>query len=114
MSSLRQFGDDIWNVDGPAVHFIAAELPTRMTIVKLSDGSLWVNSPVMASLDVLKAIDAMGPVRFLVAPTPLHVWRLEQWHTLFPQAQLWAPPKPPRGSGRFDFAGRLADLPPAE
>lgn len=25
-----------------------------------------------------------------VAATPRHVWRLQSWHTLFPEAQLWA------------------------
>ncbi|MGC1647647.1 MAG: hypothetical protein WA741_17645, partial [Candidatus Sulfotelmatobacter sp.] len=27
---------------------------------------------------------------YLVAATPRHFWRLEGWHTLFPEAQLWS------------------------
>jgi hypothetical protein len=31
---------------GPSVRFVFASLPTRMIVVKLGDGSLWINSPV--------------------------------------------------------------------
>ena len=31
---------------GPSVRFVSASLPTRMIVVKLGDGSLWINSPV--------------------------------------------------------------------
>lgn len=29
-------------------------------------------------------------MRHLVSPTPRHHWRLEGWHTLFPDAALWS------------------------
>lgn len=65
------------------------------------------------SEDLLDDIRALGPVRHLVAPTPLHVWRLESWATLFPSARLWGPPRA-RLSGNLAFAGILDDdAPPA-
>ncbi|HEY1882253.1 MAG TPA: DUF4336 domain-containing protein [Candidatus Cybelea sp.] len=70
-------------------------LPTRMVVVKLGDGSLWVNSPVAISENELARLTEIGPVRYLVAPTPLHVWRLQSWATLFPSAQLWGPRSAP-------------------
>ena len=86
---------------------------TRMTVVKLSDGSLWVNSPVSVPFDTLKRITELGPVRYLLAATPRHVWRLEAWHTLFPEAQLWAPRTTPftLKKGRLPFTGILGDEP---
>jgi hypothetical protein len=45
------------------------------------------NSPVVVPRETLDEIVAIGPVRYLVAPTALHIWRLEQWHKLFPEAQ---------------------------
>ncbi len=93
MSTLHAFARDIWIVDGPPVSaFGPVTLPTRMIVVKLGDGSIWINSPVEPSLQLIDEVRAIGPVRFLVAPTPLHTWRLESWHTLFPDAQLWVPP----------------------
>ena len=83
------FAKNVWIANGPDVRDMGVMFTTRMTIVKLSDGSLWLESPVSVSLETLKRITALGPVRYLVAATPRHVWRLEQWHSLFPEAQLW-------------------------
>jgi hypothetical protein len=124
---LRRVDEDIWTVDGPPVRAFFVQLPTRMVVVKLQDGSLWINSPVALSHDTLEAVLALGPVRYLVAPTILHTWRLEEWHRLFPQAQLWGPPETkrglagtvvagaaqvPRGLTRDAFTGSLEQTPP--
>jgi hypothetical protein len=92
MADLQAFGKNIWLAEGPVVHDMGIPFTTRMTVVKLSDGSVWVESPVPVPYTTLHRIMDLGPVRYLVAATPRHVWRLESWHTLFPEAQLWAPP----------------------
>jgi hypothetical protein len=61
------------SLTGPSVRFVSASLPTQMIIVKLGDGSLWFNSR-----ETLDQIDVIGPVRYLVAYTALHIWKLEQ------------------------------------
>jgi hypothetical protein len=80
-----------------------------MIVVRLTDNSLWVNSPVSVSGQTLDEIRALGIVRHLVAPTKLHVWRLEEWHALFPDAALWAPPQIPHRFKRMPFKGVLQD-----
>jgi Domain of unknown function (DUF4336) len=112
MPDLQKFAENISIVDGPPVHAIGVPLPTRMIVVKLADGSLWVNSPVSVPPEVLDRIAALGPLRYLVAPTKLHVWRLEEWHALFPNAELWMPPQIPNEFKRLPCAGILADSPP--
>ncbi|HEY1728322.1 MAG TPA: DUF4336 domain-containing protein [Candidatus Baltobacteraceae bacterium] len=90
--NLQQFGPDIWIGDGPPVNvFGPFKLPTRMIVVKLSDGSLWINSPIEASTEEMQSVSQMGPIRYLVAPTPLHVWRLASWKACFPSAELCGP-----------------------
>jgi hypothetical protein len=89
MSALQAFAQNIWTVEGPIVWDMGLEFPTRMAVVKLSDGSVWISSPVPASFQTLQSIAALGTVRFLIAATPRHIWRLDSWHTLFPEAQLW-------------------------
>ena len=113
MPQLQVFADNVWIVEGPRVRDFGFMFTTRMTIVKLSDGSLWVNSPVSLPFDTLKRITELGPVRYLIAATPRHVWRLEVWHTLFPEAQLWAPRTTPLRlmKGKLPFAGILGDEP---
>ena len=91
ISELQAFSKNIWIVNGPNVRDFGVMFTTRMVIVKLTDGSLWVNSPVPVPFDTLKRITELGPVKFIVAATPRHVWRLQGFHMLFPEAQLWAP-----------------------
>jgi hypothetical protein len=114
MADFRAFAENIWIVDGPDVRDMGVMFTTRMTVVKLSDGSLWVNSPVSVPFDTLKRITELGPVRYLLAATPRHVWRLAAWHALFPAAQLWAPRSTPftLKKGHLPFAGTLEDVPP--
>ena len=43
LPELTQFAENISIVDGPPVRVFGVPLPTRVIIVKLGDGSLWVN-----------------------------------------------------------------------
>jgi hypothetical protein len=47
--TLKPVTDGLWIVDGPAIGFgylgLKFPFPTRMTIVRLADGGLWVHSP---------------------------------------------------------------------
>ena len=100
MDPLRRFAKDIWIADGPAVRFLGIRFPTRMIVVRLGDGSLWVNSPVSATRGEAESLEDIGPVAHLVSPTPLHDWRLKQWAEFFPRARVWK-------------ASALDDAPPA-
>lgn len=100
MDALQRFAKDVWIADGPAVRFWGISFPTRMIVVKLSGGSLWVNSPVAATRDQAAQLETLGSVAHLVSPTPLHDWRLKQWAEFFPSARVWK-------------AGALGDEPPA-
>ena len=113
MPELQAFAKNIWIVEGPDVRDMGIMFTTRMTIVKLADGSCWLESPVPVPFDTLKRIIELGPVRYLVAATPRHVWRLDGWHTLFPEAQLWVSRITPftLKKGNLPFTGILGDAP---
>jgi len=113
MPELRAFAKNVWIADGPNVRDFGVMFTTRMIVVKLADGSVWVNSPVSVPFDTLKRIIELGPVRYLIVATPRHVWRLDGWHTLFPEAQLWAPRTTPftLKKGRLPSTGILSDAP---
>ena len=89
MEALRRFGEDLWIADGPTVRFFGTPYPTRMVVVRLNDGSLWINSPVAATSQQAAHLEEVGPVAHLVSPTPLHDWRLKLWAEFFPRAQVW-------------------------
>jgi hypothetical protein len=91
MAGLQQFGTELWIAEGPNVRDMGLLFTTRMTIVRLHDGSVWVESPVPVAPEIIDQIQSLGSVKYAVACTPRHTWRLKHWHALFPDAQLWAP-----------------------
>lgn len=91
MGTLQRLGDDLWVADGPtAIDLLVIPYPTRMTIIRLPSGRLWLSSPVRLSYDRLQEVLDLGEPAHLVSATPRHHWRLEPWHALFPDATLWS------------------------
>ena len=82
--------DDIWIVDGSIISFYKMPFPTRMTVVRLDDGSLFVHSPVEFDEELRAGVDALGEVRHLVAPNWIHYAYLPQWQKAYPKATTWA------------------------
>lgn len=112
MSALRPFGDDIWLVDGDPLRFYTIPFRTRMTAVRLSDGGIWLHSPVKLTDARRAAIEGLGPVRHLVAPNMLHHLYVHPWLGPFPDAQTWAAPKLAQRRGDVAWHAELGDAPP--
>jgi len=109
---LQPIGTEIWIADGPAVSFLGFPYPTRMAVVRLDEGGLWVWSPVELS-DALKSeVTSLGEVRFLVSPNKLHHLFLKQWTDAFPNAEVHLPPGLARRRPELRFAAELTDMPP--
>jgi hypothetical protein len=110
---LQAFANNLWIIDGPNVRDLGVKFTTRMAVVKLSNGLVWVSSPVSVDFATLTRMTVMGTVKYLIAGTQRHVWRLEAWHRLFPDAELWAPRTTPitLKKGPLPFTGVLGDTP---
>ncbi|MGY2987321.1 MULTISPECIES: hypothetical protein [unclassified Bradyrhizobium] len=72
MAVLQQFGHDIWIAGGPNLAVAGFHYPTRMAIVRLADGALFIWSPVRLTEQMQAGVDALGQVRHIVAPNSLH------------------------------------------
>ena len=90
---MQPFGPNIWTVSGDALRMYGV-LPftTRMTVVLLESGGLWLHSPVQPTLERRRAVDRLGPVEHLVAPNKIHSLGIEPWKALYPSARVWASP----------------------
>lgn len=90
----KPFAEDVWIVDGPEIRMdygpFGMPFPTRMTVVRLAGGELWVHSPIAPDATLFDAIDAFGPVRYLIAPNTLHYWYMADWLARYPQATSYA------------------------
>jgi hypothetical protein len=87
---LRKLTDDLFVLDVP-FRMAGMDLGGRMTLIRLPDGGLWLHSPVKLDADKRQAVDALGPVRFLVAPNTMHHLSLGDWATAYPSAKVLAP-----------------------
>jgi len=108
---LLQFGPEIWIADGPLASFHGFPYPTRMAVIRLSDRSLFVWSPVALSDALCTSINALGPVRHLVSPNALHHLFLAEWKSTYPAARLYASPRLRRKRKDLTFDADLGDAP---
>lgn len=111
---LLQFGPEIWIADGPVASFHGFPYPTRMAVIRLSDGGLFVWSPVALTNSLRVAVDALGPVQHLVSPNALHHLFLGEWKSAYPAAHLCAPPRLRRKRKDLRFDAELGDAPEPE
>ncbi len=69
---LKPFGPSLYAADGPPVSFHGFPFPTRMAVARLSNGGLWIWSPVALTADLGEAISELGVVRHIVSPSNIH------------------------------------------
>lgn len=90
---LQEVGPDIWISEGPdVVAMMGFHYPTRMVVIRLEDGGLVLWSPIPATPSVTAKVDAIGPVRHIVAPNHLHHLSIADWKQLYPRARIVAAP----------------------
>lgn len=94
--------DAIWHAQQP-LKFGPLSLTTRMTVVRLCDGSLWVHSPISPTPQLVADLQALGPVRHVVAPNKSHHLHFAPFLVAHPSAQGWVAPGLARK--RPDLAG---------
>lgn len=91
---LKPFGSGIWVHDGADIMgAMGFHYPTRMVVIRLSSGGLWVCSPTQLTGELKAAIDDLGPVVALVAPNTLHHTFIAEWQSAYPAAALFALPQ---------------------
>lgn len=90
---------DIGIVDGPfeylTVGGITLPLPftTRMTVVRLSNGDLFLHSPIKFDERLAEELHGLGTVRHLVSPNQFHYAHIGEWAKAFPETIAWASPR---------------------
>jgi hypothetical protein len=108
---LEAFGPSLYITNGPTVSFFGFPYPTRMALARLSDGNSWVWSPVALTEELANAVEAIGPVRYIVSPNKIHHLFLSQWAEVWPDARLCAPPGLARKRPELHFDAELGDEP---
>ena len=108
---LEEFGPSLYAAEGPTVSFYGFPYPTRMAVVRLSDGGVWVWSPVALTGELASSVEAIGPVRHIVSPNKIHHLFLREWADRWPNARLYTPPGLARKKPEVHFDAELRDEP---
>jgi hypothetical protein len=114
-TALEEFGPGIWIGGGPVVTAAGGfHYPTRMTVIRLPGGALFIWSPVALTDQLRAEVEALGQVRYLVAPNALHDSFLGEWRRAYPATRLYAPPGLRQRRKDLQFDADLQDTPPDE
>lgn len=85
---LRELvSNQIWIKEHP-VRLAGGQFLTRMTVLRLGDG-LYLHSPVEIDAATHAAIDGLGPVRAIIAPSTFHHFFVRSAQRAFPGARTY-------------------------
>ena len=114
MSRLVEIGPEIWIAEGPVVDFYSFPYSTRMVVVRLSSGGLWVWSPIALDAGLKAEIGALGTPAHLISPNKLHHLFVGEWAAAWPEAKIWALPSVVKKLRPLAVSGWLDDTPPQD
>jgi hypothetical protein len=112
--TLKPVATDAWIVDGPVIHFgmpwPKMPFPTRMTLLRLRDGDLFVHSPTPLTDALRGQIAEIGTPRWIIGPNRIHYWWIPDWKRAYPDAGIWLAPRIREQAGpRIDFDAHRLD-----
>jgi hypothetical protein len=107
---MQQLDEDLWIADSP-LGFFGLEVGARMTVVRLPDSKLLLHSPIALTAELVREVEALGSVEFLVAPNRFHHLFVAAWQGAFPKALLYAAPGLETKRSDLNIAGVLGDAP---
>ena len=109
---LQQLSSHLWVIERPQ-SFGGLEVGTRMSVIRLEGGMLWLHSPVTLDPPLRKELDALGTVGFAVAPNRYHHLYVGHVTEAYPEAQLYAAPGVERKRPDLHFEAILDDEAPS-
>ncbi|HLX42213.1 MAG TPA: DUF4336 domain-containing protein [Bryobacteraceae bacterium] len=93
MAQPKNLAPNLWVVDQPDFGSGPAKgIGTRMTVIRLASGGLFLHSPTKLDDGTKRALDALGEVRAVVAPSRAHHLFVGDYVKAWPGAKLYGPP----------------------
>ena len=108
--ALDSLAPDVWSVHRP-LRFFGVQLGTRMTVVRLLDGTLLLHSPIEIDDALMAELDALGPVGHIIAPSLFHHLYVGEAASRYPDARVLGAPGLLRKRRDVTFDAILGDEP---
>ena len=102
--------DRIWIKEYP-IHYAGVDFNSRMTVIRLSNGNLFIHSPCEIDYNTKVAIERLGKVQFIVAPGSYHYLYVESAQRAFRNAETFICPGIERKKPEMEFDWFLGDRP---
>ena len=90
--TLKSIDEDLWIADGDNIRFYGVPFTTRMTVIRLDNGDLFVHSPIRLTQELKSEVIKLGHVRHLVSPNWIHYAFIAEWAASCENAIAWASP----------------------
>jgi len=88
---LNPVAENLWEISRP-LRAPGLRLDHRMTVLRLASGDLLIHSPIELDEELARSLEALGPVRYFIAPNTFHDLYWPAWFARYPQAAFYAVP----------------------
>jgi hypothetical protein len=109
---LTPLSDDLW-IHERRLRFLGLETGARMTVVRLQ-GGLFIHCPAPLSPALQAEIDALGPVKAIVASSLFHHLGVRSWQDAYPDALVCCCPGLEKKRADLRWDRILGDVPEPE
>ena len=92
LDTLKPIAEGVWVVDSGPLRPLGVPVPLRMTVLRLGNGDLLLHSPTPHNAELARELEAIGPIRHLLAPNSAHWMYVREWQDAYPDAITWAAP----------------------
>lgn len=108
---LKRTAERLWTYEEP-LRFMGVEMGRIMTVIRLSSGGLFVQSPAELTPKLEAALEELGDVRFVAPASKLHGHLyMEQYREAYPDVELLAAPGLDVRRPDLTFDSLLGDTP---
>ena len=87
---MEEFVNNFIWIDSIPLKYYGFNIGTRMTVIRLNDGNLFLHSPTKLTNKLKTELDKIGKVRFLIAPNKLHHMYINEYSYAYPDAEIFA------------------------
>lgn len=108
---ITKRGENFWTCEEP-LRYLGVEIGRIMSVIRLSSGGLFIQSPGELTDELATELDQIGQVRFVAPTSKLHGHLyMEQYKARYPDAELLAAPGLELRRRDLPFSQLLGDVP---
>jgi hypothetical protein len=106
---IKRLSDNLWVAEDDRFSVGGLQIGSRMTIIRLNNGDLFVHSPIELSKTIKDSIDSIGKPRFIIAPNTVHHIFLKKFYDSYSEAELHIVPGLKKKRHDLSFAKDLSE-----